>query len=104
MLFLHKLDERQLGTTQGFLPLNKGIEGFWATAVPFPTLKNLAFQIYQFTIRASVLSLHPDFSTRFACGGFAAKLLFSLLKGIIILSIICVKTNLYSLQLILVLL
>ena len=37
MLFLHKLDERQLGTKQGFLPINKGTEGFWATAVPFPT-------------------------------------------------------------------
>ena len=38
-----------IGTTQGFLPLNKGIEGFWATAVPFPTVSQIMQELKSVT-------------------------------------------------------
>ena len=57
MLFLYKLAERQLGTTQG----------------SFPTTKK-TLPIYEFKIRATILSKQTNFSTRFACRGYPADL------------------------------
>ena len=41
MSFLTDIQLTSNRNDTGLLPLNKGIEGFWAIAVPFPTLTDV---------------------------------------------------------------